>query len=84
MIDQTHYYINICQLIKNFKIKSMKTITELFDFKGKVIIISGAAGAIGSAASRFLSSVGANVVLSDLNEEKVMKLASDIQSETGN
>ena len=62
----------------------MKTITELFDFKGKVIIISGAAGAIGSEASRFLSSVGANVVLSDLNEEKVMKLASDIQSETGN
>ena len=61
----------------------MKTITELFDFKGKVIIISGAAGAIGSAASRFLSSLGANVVLSDLNEEKVMKLASDIQSETG-
>ncbi|WP_373710246.1 SDR family NAD(P)-dependent oxidoreductase [Kaistella sp.] len=62
----------------------MKTITELFDFKGKVIIISGAAGAIGSEASRFLSSLGANVVLSDLNEEKVMKLASDIQSETGN
>ena len=62
----------------------MKTITELFDFKGKVIIISGAAGAIGSEASRFLSSLGANVVLSDLNEEKVMKLTSDIQSETGN
>lgn len=62
----------------------MKTITELFDFKGKVIIISGAAGAIGSEASRFLSSLGANVVLSDLNAEKVMKLASDIQSETGN
>ena len=62
----------------------MKTITELFDFKGKVIIISGAAGAIGSEASRFLSSLGANVVLSDLNAEKVMKLASDIESETGN
>lgn len=62
----------------------MKTITELFDFKGKVIIISGAAGAIGSEASRFLSSLGANVVLSDLNEEKVMKLASEIESETGN
>ncbi|MGV8994890.1 MAG: SDR family NAD(P)-dependent oxidoreductase [Flavobacterium sp.] len=62
----------------------MKTITELFDFTGKTIIISGAAGAIGSEASRFLSSLGANIVLSDINEEKVMKLAADIQAKTGN
>ncbi len=62
----------------------MKTINELFDFKGKVIIISGAAGAIGSEAARFLSSLGANIVLSDLNEEKVKKIASDIEKETGN
>ncbi|WP_093245845.1 SDR family NAD(P)-dependent oxidoreductase [Psychroflexus halocasei] len=62
----------------------MKKIKELFDFKGKVIIISGAAGAIGSEASRFLSSLGANVVMADLNEEKVKAYASDIEKETGN
>lgn len=62
----------------------MKTITELFDFKGKVIIISGAAGAIGSEASRFLSSLGANVVLADLNEEGVKKIASELTKDSGN
>ena len=62
----------------------MKTITELFDFKGKVIIISGAAGAIGSEAARFLGSLGANVVLADLKEEDVKKIATEIAKETGN
>lgn len=62
----------------------MKTIHELFDFKGKVIIISGAAGAIGSEASRFLATLGANVVVADLNEEGAKKVASDIEKETGN
>lgn len=62
----------------------MKTIQELFDFKGKVIVISGAAGAIGSEASRFFSSLGANVVIADLNEEGAKKVAADIEKETGN
>lgn len=62
----------------------MKRITELFDFSGETIIISGAAGAIGSEASRFLSSLGANVVLGDLNEEKVTEIGDDIEAETGN
>ena len=62
----------------------MKTIAELFDFKGKVIIISGAAGAIGSEASRFFGSLGANVVLGDLNEEGVKKIAEEITKESGN
>ena len=61
----------------------MKTIAELFDFKGKVIIISGAAGAIGSEASRFFGSLGANVVLGDLNEEGVKKIADEITRESG-
>ena len=62
----------------------MKTINELFDFKGKVIIISGAAGAIGSEASRFLGSLGANVVVADLNEEGAKKVADDITKNLGN
>lgn len=62
----------------------MRTIEKLFDFTDKTIIISGAAGAIGSEASRFLSSLGANVVMADLDEEKVKKIAGEIESETGN
>ncbi|MGO3183193.1 MAG: SDR family NAD(P)-dependent oxidoreductase [Aequorivita sp.] len=62
----------------------MKTINELFNFKGKVIIISGAAGAIGSEAARFLSSLGANIVMADLAEDKVKNIATDIEKETGN
>ena len=62
----------------------MKTITELFDFKGKVIIISGAAGAIGSEAARFLGSLGANVVIADLNEEGAKKIAAEITEQSGN
>ena len=62
----------------------MKSIKQLFDFKGKVIIISGAAGAIGSEAARFLSSLGANIVLADLNEKKVKEIAAEIEKKTGN
>ncbi|WP_082706525.1 SDR family NAD(P)-dependent oxidoreductase [Flavobacterium sp. TAB 87] len=62
----------------------MRTINEMYDFKGKVILISGAAGAIGSEASRFLGSLGANVVLGDLNEEGVKRIADEITKETGN
>lgn len=62
----------------------MKTITELFDFKGKVIIISGAAGAIGSQAGRFLASLGANVVIADLKEEDAKRIAAEITKDSGN
>ncbi|MCG3873659.1 SDR family oxidoreductase [Psychrobacter sp. Ps7] len=62
----------------------MKTIQQLFDFHHKTIIISGAAGAIGSEAARFLSSLGGNIVLADLNEDKVKQIAADIEKETGN
>ena len=57
----------------------MKTIQQLFDFHHKTIIISGAAGAIGSEAARFLSSLGGNIVLADLNEDKVKQIAADIE-----
>lgn len=61
----------------------MKSIQELFSFDGKVLIITGAAGAIGSAAGHLFASLGANVVISDINEERAMKVAADIQQESG-
>lgn len=55
----------------------------LYDFTGRVIIITGAAGAIGSEAARQLATLGANVALTDINEEKVKAVAAQITAETG-
>jgi NAD(P)-dependent dehydrogenase (short-subunit alcohol dehydrogenase family) len=61
----------------------MESINKLFSFKGKVIIITGAAGAIGSAAGHLFASLGAHVVISDLNEEGAKKVAQEITKESG-
>jgi 7-alpha-hydroxysteroid dehydrogenase len=61
----------------------MTNIQSLFSFEGKVIIITGAAGAIGSAAGHLFASLGANVVISDLNEEGAKKVAEEIEKESG-
>lgn len=58
-------------------------ITELFSFEEKVIIITGAAGAIGGAAGHLFASLGANVVISDLNKEGALKVAAEITRESG-
>ena len=61
----------------------MTDIKKLFSFEGKIIIITGAAGAIGSAAGHLFASLGANVVISDLNEEGALKVAKEISKESG-
>lgn len=61
----------------------MNDIQKLFDFSGKVILITGAAGAIGSEAARQFALAGANVALTDINETKVKAVAAKIQAETG-
>lgn len=60
-----------------------KILEDLFSFEGKVILITGAAGAIGSAAGHLFASLGANVVISDLNEEGAKKVATEIEAESG-
>lgn len=55
----------------------------LFDFSGRVIIVTGAAGAIGSETARVFAESGANVVLTDIDEVKVKAIAEDIQSKSG-
>ncbi len=56
---------------------------ELFDFTDKVILITGAAGAIGSEAARQFAMLGAKVALTDINEYKIKAVAANIQDETG-
>lgn len=49
-----------------------------FDLDGKTIFITGAAGGIGSASARALHARGACVVLADLTQSSVDKLAANL------
>ena len=46
----------------------MNSSTNLFDLKNKTVILTGSAGRLGSRFAQVLSSVGANVVLVDIDE----------------
>jgi NAD(P)-dependent dehydrogenase (short-subunit alcohol dehydrogenase family) len=54
-----------------------------FRLDGFVVVITGGAGAIGSAAGRLFAHQGANVVISDLNGEGAKKTAQRIADESG-
>ena len=43
----------------------------MFDIKNKAVIITGGAGLLGTAFSKACAEYGANVVIVDINEEKV-------------
>lgn len=61
----------------------MESIRKLFNFDGKVIIITGGAGAIGSKAGHLFASLGANIVISDIRTEDAQKVAQEIEKESG-
>jgi 2,3-dihydroxy-2,3-dihydro-p-cumate dehydrogenase len=48
-------------------------------FKGKCVIVTGAAGGIGSALSERFAQAGASLVLADLNDEGLAKLATRLE-----
>ena len=54
-----------------------------FRLDGYVVVITGGAGALGSAAGRLFAHQGADVVISDLNEEGAKKAAREIAAATG-
>jgi NAD(P)-dependent dehydrogenase (short-subunit alcohol dehydrogenase family) len=57
--------------------------TELFDLSGKVAVITGGAGSIGTVYGRALCDAGASVVLADLDEAVTAKAADEIVGGSG-
>lgn len=56
----------------------MPTIQELFDLKGKVAVVTGGAGHLGTAISEALAEAGANVVIASRNVENCRALAKKL------
>ena len=52
---------------------------KLFDLSDNVILITGAAGNLGSQYAEGLSQVGANVVLCDLDFEKCKEISDHLK-----
>lgn len=55
-------------------------LNELFDLSGKVAVVTGGGGGLGSAISLGLAGAGADVVPVDLTDESTSALASKIES----
>lgn len=60
-----------------------KNLARLFSLEGKVVVLTGAAGGIGSEIARSMASVGAHMVLCDLKLSDLEKIKKDIESEQG-
>ncbi len=56
----------------------MKNISELFSLKGKIALISGASGYLGSAMADALAEAGASVVVSSRNLQQAQQVAEKL------
>lgn len=57
--------------------------TSFNDLKGKVCVITGGAGVLGSAMVRAIASVGTKIAIADINKEVADKVAAEIAAESG-
>ena len=53
------------------------------DLKGKVCVITGGAGVLGSAMVKAMASVGMKIAIADINKEVADKVAGEIAKESG-
>jgi NAD(P)-dependent dehydrogenase (short-subunit alcohol dehydrogenase family) len=58
-----------------------KTIGELLDLRGKTAIVSGAANGIGKSISNRLAEAGCNLILIDIDQQKLIDLAQDLKND---
>lgn len=56
---------------------------ELFDISGKVAVVSGASGSLGSVAAKALAAAGASVMLSGRNRAKLEQVGKEICADGG-
>jgi NAD(P)-dependent dehydrogenase (short-subunit alcohol dehydrogenase family) len=56
---------------------------ELFDIRGKVIVITGAGGVLCGTMARALAAAGAKIAVLDIFEEAAVKVADEIKSNNG-
>ncbi len=61
----------------------MKKLEELFSLKGRVALISGGAGYLGTAMCETLAELGAHVVIGSRDETKCQQLATRLQADFG-
>jgi NAD(P)-dependent dehydrogenase (short-subunit alcohol dehydrogenase family) len=57
--------------------------TSFNDLKGKVCVITGGAGVLGSAMVKSMASVGMKIAIADINKEVADKVAAEIAAESG-
>ena len=57
--------------------------TAKFDFKGKVIAVTGGASGIGLATAQLLAPAGAHLSLADINEEALKKTVAELEAAGG-
>ncbi|WP_319266983.1 SDR family oxidoreductase [uncultured Draconibacterium sp.] len=53
------------------------------DLKGKVCVITGGAGVLGTAMVKAIASVGTKIAIADINKETADKVAAEIAAESG-
>ncbi|WP_032820862.1 SDR family NAD(P)-dependent oxidoreductase [Yersinia kristensenii] len=58
-------------------------IEKLFSLQGKVVLVSGAGGAIGSVLSKALANAGATVALHDIDIARIQPIQDAIEAEGG-
>src|SRR5262245_7962021 len=58
----------------------MKTIKELMNLSGRVALITGGSGYVGSTAGHSLAELGANVVVLDLDQERCASVAGELSA----
>lgn len=69
--------------IRYFQINRKMDVKKLFDLHDKIVIITGAAGNLGSQYAEGFSQMGANVVLSDIDYQKCKKISDNLNKRYG-
>lgn len=58
-------------------------VNKMFDLHGRIALVTGAAGHLGTSMAKILAQAGATVILTGRNQEKLQKLSDAITKEEG-